>query len=165
MKTLKNHIVEDANTSRGARKKRRRGREPAADDEPVRVIRSLGLDGATVSLPAAREAGRADECLLGSARPISVSGRSRRRSVRDRRAVAARLFVRYFAIYVRFTPESGHVQCNNACPLWARSRHLTLFDHLVRIGNARQPLVERIGPPAKHQALGGTNFITENYTL
>jgi hypothetical protein len=52
MKTLKNHIVEDANTARGARKKRRRGREPAADDEPVRVIRSLGLDGATVSLPA-----------------------------------------------------------------------------------------------------------------
>jgi hypothetical protein len=38
--------------ARGARKKRRRGREPAADDEPVRVIRSLGLDGATVSLPA-----------------------------------------------------------------------------------------------------------------
>ena len=28
------------------------GREPAADDEPVRVIRSFGLGGATVPLPA-----------------------------------------------------------------------------------------------------------------
>ena len=25
--------------------------------------------------------------------------------------------------HVRFTPESGHVQCTNSCPLWARSRH------------------------------------------
>ncbi|MGB9001794.1 MAG: hypothetical protein WCC43_22175, partial [Pseudolabrys sp.] len=24
---------------------------------------------------------------------------------------------------VRFTPESGHVQCNSACPLCARSGH------------------------------------------
>jgi hypothetical protein len=29
------------------RKKRRRDRDPAAEAEPVRVIRSLGLDGAT----------------------------------------------------------------------------------------------------------------------
>ena len=25
---------------------------------------------------------------------------------------------------VRFTPESGHVQCNLACPLSAKSRHV-----------------------------------------
>jgi hypothetical protein len=25
--------------------------------------------------------------------------------------------------YVRFTPESGHVQCTSACPLWANSGH------------------------------------------
>jgi hypothetical protein len=37
---------------RGARKKRRRDREPAAEAEPVRVIHSLDLDAATVALPA-----------------------------------------------------------------------------------------------------------------
>jgi len=26
-----------------------------------------------------------------------------------------------WAIYVRFTPESGHVRCNQGCPLWANS--------------------------------------------
>src|SRR5262245_10908044 len=25
--------------------------------------------------------------------------------------------------HVRFTPESGHVQCNSRCPLWANSGH------------------------------------------
>src|SRR5215475_2429134 len=25
--------------------------------------------------------------------------------------------------YVRFTPESGHVQCTRPCPLWANSGH------------------------------------------
>src|SRR5262245_27329239 len=25
---------------------------------------------------------------------------------------------------VRFTPESGHVQCTSPCPLWAKSRHV-----------------------------------------
>src|SRR5262249_49385442 len=25
---------------------------------------------------------------------------------------------------VRFTPESGHLQCTSPCPLWAKSRHL-----------------------------------------
>jgi hypothetical protein len=25
--------------------------------------------------------------------------------------------------HVRFTPESGHVQCNSACLLWAKSGH------------------------------------------
>ena len=33
---------------------------------------------------------------------------------------------------VRFTPESGHVQCNSACPLCANSGHrMKLFDHPV----------------------------------
>jgi len=27
---------------------------------------------------------------------------------------------------VRFTPESGHLQCNSACPLWANSGHFGL---------------------------------------
>jgi hypothetical protein len=39
-------------------------------------------------------------------------------------------------IHVRFTPESGHVQCNSACLLWAISGLMqrskgSLFDHLV----------------------------------
>src|SRR5262245_22358148 len=33
--------------------------------------------------------------------------------------------------HVCFTPKSGHVQCTGACPLWAISGHLQLFDHLV----------------------------------
>src|SRR5262245_204326 len=33
--------------------------------------------------------------------------------------------------HVRFTPESGHVQCNSRCPLWAKSGHWRLFDQLV----------------------------------
>jgi hypothetical protein len=52
MKSLKHHIVENANAARGARKHPRRDREPVAMGVPVRVIHSLGLDGATVSLPA-----------------------------------------------------------------------------------------------------------------
>ena len=41
--------------------------------------------------------------------------------------------------HVRFTPESGHVQCNSACPLCANSGSCTaakktLFDHLVGAG-------------------------------
>ena len=52
MKSLGDHILENANTARGARDDPRRDREPAAEAEPVRVIHSLGLDGATASLPA-----------------------------------------------------------------------------------------------------------------
>jgi len=52
MKRLRDQILDDANTARGARNKPRRDREPAADDEPVRLFRSLGLDAATVALPA-----------------------------------------------------------------------------------------------------------------
>ena len=39
--------------------------------------------------------------------------------------------------HVRFTSESGHVQCNYRCPLWAnsglvqRSNKASLFNHLV----------------------------------
>jgi len=54
MKTLRSHVIENANanSARGVRKKRWRDREPAAETEPVRLIRSIGLDGASVSLPA-----------------------------------------------------------------------------------------------------------------
>jgi len=51
MKSLRNHIEENANIARGARDDPRRDREPAAEAEPVRVI--LGLDAAAaVPLPA-----------------------------------------------------------------------------------------------------------------
>jgi hypothetical protein len=26
-------------------------------------------------------------------------------------------------LFVRFTPKSGHVRCNEVCPLWAKSGH------------------------------------------
>ena len=26
--------------------------------------------------------------------------------------------------YFRFTPKSGHVQCNSVCPLWVKRRHV-----------------------------------------
>jgi hypothetical protein len=29
--------------------------------------------------------------------------------------------------YVRFTPESGHVQCNSVCPLSANSGHCAAY--------------------------------------
>src|SRR4030095_11759631 len=35
---------------------------------------------------------------------------------------------------VRSSPESGHVRCNQGCPLWARSGHRDLLDHFVRTG-------------------------------
>src|ERR1700741_4275102 len=38
--------------------------------------------------------------------------------------------MRVAQIDVRFTPESGHVRCNSAGPLWARSRHWSVdFAH------------------------------------
>ena len=44
--------------------------------------------------------------------------------------------------HVRFTPETGHLQCTGRCPLWANSEHARLFDHLVgatrRLSNVRQ---------------------------
>jgi hypothetical protein len=49
MKTLRSHVIENANA--GARKKRGRDREPAGEDELVRMVRSLGLDAAVVALP------------------------------------------------------------------------------------------------------------------
>ena len=34
--------------------------------------------------------------------------------------------------YVRSSPESGHMRCNDECLLWANSGHQpVLFDHLV----------------------------------
>ena len=98
MKSLRDHVVENANAARG--EKRRRNREATADDvKPageagdVREIRSLGLDAATVALPAgnrSQDAGGADKSVLGSAGSLSVSGRGRRRCVRVWRALARR---------------------------------------------------------------------------
>ena len=40
--------------------------------------------------------------------------------------------------HVRFTPNSGHLQCTSACLLWAKSGHQTmLFDHLISLGEER----------------------------
>ena len=40
--------------------------------------------------------------------------------------------------HVRFTPKSGHVQCNSVCPLCANSGHWTgLFDDFVRATDQR----------------------------
>src|SRR4029079_17264455 len=37
--------------------------------------------------------------------------------------------------HVRFTPESGHLQCTRSCLLWANSGHrVWSFDHLVGAG-------------------------------
>src|SRR5262249_50376454 len=91
MKLLSHHIVENANTARGVRKKRRRDREPTAEDEPVRVFRSLGLDGAMVALPGAidlKTRAEADEQLLGSACRFSVPECNRRRALCEWRALA-----------------------------------------------------------------------------
>lgn len=53
MRSLRSYVLENANAARGARKKPRHDRGATADDdEPVQVIRSLGLDAATVALPA-----------------------------------------------------------------------------------------------------------------
>jgi hypothetical protein len=52
MKRLNDYIVENANSARGARKHPRRDRDSAGEWSEVRVIRSFGLDAATVSLPA-----------------------------------------------------------------------------------------------------------------
>jgi hypothetical protein len=38
---------------------------------------------------------------------------------------------------VRFTPESGHVQCTSQCLLWANSGHDGLFNRLIGTGNQR----------------------------
>jgi len=47
---------------------------------------------------------------------------------------------------VRFTLESGHLQCNSRCLLWAKSGHLALFDHLVGAGEQRWRH-SKAGPP------------------
>ena len=55
----------------------------------------------------------------GSSRPITAKVRAKFHAPRC------------LAGHVRFTPESGHVRCNEQCPLWAKSRHGILFDHLI----------------------------------
>jgi hypothetical protein len=48
---------------------------------------------------------------------------------------------------VRFTPETGHVQCKSLCPLRANSRHCRSFDYLVGAGEqiVRNYKAERFG--------------------
>src|SRR5262245_2756457 len=36
--------------------------------------------------------------------------------------------------HVRFTPKSGHVRCNEACPLWANSGHHSITSS-ARVSN------------------------------
>jgi hypothetical protein len=38
--------------------------------------------------------------------------------------------------HVRFTPESGHVQCNQGCPLWANSNIASFIGSPRRRGRA-----------------------------
>src|SRR5215831_4454991 len=45
--------------------------------------------------------------------------------------------------HVRFTPESGHVQCKRPCLLWANSGHRALFNHLI--GGIEEPIRNRQG--------------------
>ena len=53
MKALKDHIVENARTARGSHAGRRRTRRPISEyTSAVQVVSSLGLDAATVALPA-----------------------------------------------------------------------------------------------------------------
>jgi hypothetical protein len=42
-------------------------------------------------------------------------------------ACTCRAKQRLAATYVRFTPESGHVQCTSSCLLWANSGHLPIM--------------------------------------
>ena len=61
--------------------------------------------------------------------------------------------------HVRFTPESGHVQCNRPCPLCANSGLMQrskgmLFDHLVGLREKRwgDGYAESLGcPEVDHQ--------------
>ena len=50
--------------------------------------------------------------------------------------------------HVRFTPESGHVQCTSPCPLWANSGHSVLRQTLARYS---------ITSSARASSLGGTS--------
>jgi len=62
--------------------------------------------------------------------------------------------------HVRFTPESGHVQCNSVSPLWANSGHWVCEDC------ARPPLAlsarRKMGTEAaadrRHRAVGTAAF-------
>ena len=43
---------------------------------------------------------------------------------------------------VRFTPKSGHVQCNGQCPLWAISGHRSIANDLRKIATNLRSLEE-----------------------
>src|SRR5262245_26120943 len=53
--------------------------------------------------------------------------------------------------HVRFTPESGHVRCTSACPLWANSGHT----------EARSQSACRISCTKNHRTLPGVLFGSE----
>src|SRR5262245_65313889 len=89
MKTLRSHVIENANanSARGVRKKRWRDREPAAETEPVRLIRSIGLDGASVSLPANIDLATRAERKPGLRPGLSKTFRCRDRGRHSRRSL------------------------------------------------------------------------------
>jgi hypothetical protein len=43
--------------------------------------------------------------------------------------------------HVRFTPNSGHVQCNSICPLSANSGHLRAYSITPRLTQINAPLL------------------------
>jgi hypothetical protein len=50
--------------------------------------------------------------------------------------------------YVRFTPESGHVQCTRLCPLWANSGHHCNVHHKLGCASFMAGFVEPL--PFQH---------------
>ena len=46
------------------------------------------------------------------------------------------LVTKYKRHDVRFPPESGHVQCNERCPLWANSGHSRFVANSVAWGES-----------------------------
>ena len=52
--------------------------------------------------------------------------------------------------HVRFTPESGHVQCKEGCPLWVKSGHVQREDvrFTPKSGHVRCNGDFRFGPKA-----------------
>ena len=46
--------------------------------------------------------------------------------IAPRSTILGRVLIKFAECHVRFTPESGHVQCNSRCLLWAKSGHCPL---------------------------------------
>jgi hypothetical protein len=62
---------------------------------------------------------------------------------------------------VRVTPESGHVRCNQRCPLWAISEHLTLFDHLVHTWLPGDPKISEAGGVRRSETRGSLEHVAD----